>query len=106
MHDENVVVVGSDLPWRADVFVTLQMVEDGGADDGAVLLLHEKIAAGERSFGGGAGWVDIAHPADGGAAGFLLGVDGVVDGGDLVQVAGDGLAEHRKGLLSVGGDVF
>ena len=93
VHDEHVVVVGCDLPRSVGVFVALQMIEDGGADDGAVLLLHEKIAAVERSFGGGAGWIDIAHPADGGAAGFLFGVDVVVNGAYSVEIGGSGFAK-------------
>ena len=93
VHDEHVVVVGCDLPRSVGVFVTLQMIENGGADDGVVLQLNVEIVAGERGFGGGAGWVDIAHPADGGAASFLFGMDVVVNGAHSVEIGRCGFAK-------------
>ena len=102
VHNEHVVAIGCDLPWRAGVFIALQMIENGGADDGVVLQLNVEIVAGERGFGSGAGWIDIAHPADGGAAGFLFGMDVVVNGAYSVEIGGCGFAKcdsHRGMLL-------
>ena len=102
MEDENGVRGVVPAPGGVGVFGDLRLVDLGGGDDAALFLGHIHLSGLDGVGGGLAGGVDGADPADGGAAGFLLGVDGVVDGGDLVQVAGNGLAEHRKGLLSVG----
>ena len=106
VEDENGVRGVVPAPGGIGVFGDLRLVDLGGGDDAPLLLGDVQAVGLERVDSGLAGGVDGADPADGGAAGLFFGVDGVVDGGDLVQVAGNGLAEHRKGLLSVGGDVF
>lgn len=102
VEDENGVRGVVPAPGGVGLDVHLRLVDLGGGDDAALFLGHIHVSGLDGVGGGLAGGVDGADPADGGAAGFLLGVDGVVDGGDLIQVAGDGLAEHGKRLLSWG----
>ena len=102
VEDEDGVRGVVPAPGGVGVDVHLRLVDLGGGDDAALLLGDVQAVGLERVDSGLAGGVDGADPAEGGAAGFLLGVDGVIDGGDLVQVAGDGFAEHGKRLLSWG----
>ena len=85
VQDENVFRGVVPAPGGAGVFRDLRLVDLGGGDDAAFFLGDVQAVGLERVDSGLAGWVDGADPADGGAAGLFFGVDGVVDGGDLVQ---------------------
>ena len=102
VQDEDVFRGVVPAPGGVGVFGDLRLVDLGGGDDAPLLRGDVQAVGLERVDSGLAGWVDGADPADGGAAGLFFGVDGVVDGGDLVQVTGDGFAEHGKRLLSWG----
>ena len=78
------------LPGSAEVGVHLGLVQDGGADDDAVLLLHEELIPGKSSLRRGPGGVDVPEPADAGPACFDLIVDARIDAADRVQVGGSG----------------
>ena len=102
VEDENGVRGVVPAPGGVGVDVHLRLVDLGGGDDAALFLGHIHVSGLDGVGGGLAGGVDGADPADGGAAGLFFGVDGGAAGGDLVQGAGDGLAEHGKRLLSWG----
>ena len=79
-----------DLPFRrirvaplgVGVFGHLDLVDLGGCRHYAVRLQHEQVAGVQGVLGCLTGGVNTSNPTDGGAAGFLLGQDVVIDGGD------------------------
>ena len=99
-------VQNHDLPFRRirvtplgiDVLGHLDLVDLGGCRHYAVRLQHEQVVGIQGVLGCLTGGIDTSNPTDGGAAGFLLGQDVVIDGGDGGDVRLGGFADVCHGL--------
>jgi len=74
-------------PGGLGVLGDLLLVDLGGGHQAAVFLGHEHIPRLDGVQGGLPGGIDPPDPAHGGPSGLLFGVDVVVNGGNLLQIA-------------------